>query len=71
MGAVTPFRAYFINLKYLGVLILDTGFRFLLALNGRNFGTNAHLAALSKGPKPEGARFRWFLVALLVLPIGP
>ena len=25
--------------KYLEVLILDTGFRYLLALNGRNFGS--------------------------------
>jgi hypothetical protein len=47
--------------KYLEVLILDTGFRCLLALNGRNFGINAHLAVNPtphrrlKGPKPEGS----------------
>jgi hypothetical protein len=46
--------------KYLEVLILDTGFRHLLALNGHKFGINAHLAAHPtprhrlKGPKPEG-----------------
>jgi hypothetical protein len=40
---------------------LDTGFRFLLALNGRNFGINAHLAVNPtpyhhlKGPKPKGS----------------
>jgi hypothetical protein len=30
--------------KYLEVLILDTGFSYLLALNGRGFGVNVHLA---------------------------
>ena len=46
--------------KCLEALILDTGFRYLLALNGRNFGINAHLAVNStpyhqlKGPKPKG-----------------
>ena len=48
--------------KCLEALILGTGFRYpyLLALNGRNFGINAHLVANSiphhrlKGPKPEG-----------------
>ena len=48
--------------KYLEVLVLDTGFRYLLALNGRNLGSgvNAHLAVHTphrrlKGPKPEGS----------------
>jgi hypothetical protein len=46
--------------KCLEAPTLDTGFRHLLALNGRNFGINAHLAANPtlrhqlKGPKPEG-----------------
>jgi hypothetical protein len=47
--------------KCLEALILDTRFRYLLALNGRNFGINAHLAAnptphrrLKGGPKSEG-----------------
>jgi hypothetical protein len=47
--------------KCLEALILDTGFRCLLALNGRDFGINVHLAVNPtphhrlKGPKPEGS----------------
>jgi hypothetical protein len=50
--------------KHLEVLVLDTGFRhLLLALNGRNFGINAHLAV---NPTPHrrlkgaGRRLREF-----------
>jgi hypothetical protein len=59
LAELRPFRA----IKYVPrgtVLILDTGFRYLLALNGRNFGINAHLAVKPtprhqlKGPKPKG-----------------
>jgi hypothetical protein len=47
--------------KCLEALILDTGLRCLLALNGRNFRINAHLAVNPtphrrlKGSKPEGS----------------
>ena len=52
--------------KCLEVLVLDTRFRYLLALNGRNFGINADLAVkptpnhrlkgpISLSPKPEGS----------------
>ena len=47
--------------KCLEALILDTGFRYLLALNGRNFGINAHLAAnptLCPVPPVEGTKSR-------------
>jgi hypothetical protein len=43
---------------------LDTGFRYFLALNGRNFGANAHLAVNPaphhqlKGLNPKGVRFK-------------
>ena len=39
--------------KQLGALILDAGFRHLLALNGRNFGVNAH-SAVNPTPCPGG-----------------
>jgi hypothetical protein len=48
-------------IKCLQALILNTGFRYFWALNGRNFGVNAHLAANPtphhrlKGPKSEGS----------------
>ena len=41
-------------------VFMDTGFRHLLALNGRNFGINAHLAVIPtpyrqlQDPKPKG-----------------
>ena len=34
------------NFGLLELEFLDTGFRYFLALNGRNFGVSAHLAAI-------------------------
>jgi hypothetical protein len=51
--AISHFGPININ-KCLEALILDTGFRCLLAINGRNFRVNAHLA-VNPTPPVEGA----------------